>query len=100
MNGSKTKFVPEHASYTDDDQTKLYIDIEIPGVRKEDINFKINEDSFYLSALRDDAEYVLSHSFSSPVKQEESKAKYENGLLKIEVPFRDILEDAVSVKIE
>lgn len=100
MNENRTKFVPDHATYTDDDQTKLFIEIAIPGVKKEDINFKINEDGFYLSAIRDDAEYVLSHSIYSPVKAEESKAKYENGLLKIEVPFKDILEDAVLVKIE
>lgn len=100
MDENKMKFVPDHTTYTDDDQTKLIIEIALPGVKKENINFKINEDTFYLSAVRNDIEYVLSHSIYCPVKPDESKAKYDNGLLTVEVPFKDSMEGAVAVKVE
>jgi HSP20 family molecular chaperone IbpA len=33
------------------------------------------------------------------VKAKDAKANYENGLLKISVPFKNVMEDAVSVAI-
>jgi HSP20 family molecular chaperone IbpA len=57
-------------------------------------------DSFSLSAPRDDIEFATALSFCCPVVPEEAKAKYENGLLKIEVPFKDSMEDAIKIKIK
>ncbi len=35
-----------------------------------------------------------------PVKPDKTEATYENGLLRIEVPFKDPMEDAVQVAIK
>jgi HSP20 family molecular chaperone IbpA len=35
-----------------------------------------------------------------PVKPDKAEANYENGLLRIEVPFKDPMEDAVKVAIK
>jgi HSP20 family molecular chaperone IbpA len=96
----RVKVAPEVCSYTDDDKNRLTVEITIPGVAKEDINLKIREDSFNLSASRKDIEYATTLSFCCPVKPDEAKAKYENGLLKIEVPFKDTMEDAIKIKIK
>jgi HSP20 family molecular chaperone IbpA len=58
------------------------------------------DESFNLSAPRgEDLEYVSAMGFCCPVKAKHAKADYENGLLKISVPFRDAMEDAISVTV-
>jgi len=100
MNNSRIRVSPDICTYVDQDHTKLGIDAVIPGVRREDVSIKIHEDSMYLRAPREEVEYVATISFCCPVKPTEASAKYENGLLKIEVPFKDPMEDAVSVPVQ
>lgn len=85
---------------TDEDLSKGTLEISLPGVKKEDIELKINEDSYSLSAKREgDIKYVATQAFCCPVVPEKTSAKYENGLLKIDVQFKDAMENAVSVNI-
>lgn len=100
MAEEKKKIAPDVCSYVDDDHERLYIEIELPGVVKKDIKLKMHEDSCNLIAARDDFDYVTAFTFCCPVKPEEAKAKYENGLLKIEIPFKDPMEDAVKVAVQ
>jgi len=46
-----------------------------------------------------DIEYVAGLALAWPVKPDKAQAIYENGLLGIEVPFKDPMEDAVKVAI-
>ena len=99
MEEEKIKVSPEICAYVDENHTRLTIEAAIPGVKKEDIMVKMHEDSFSLRAPRQDLEYVAALAFCCPVKPEAAVAKYENGLLKIEVPFKDLMEDAIKVRI-
>jgi HSP20 family molecular chaperone IbpA len=44
--------------------------------------------------------YVSSLALGWPVKPDKAEATYELGLLRIEVPFKDPMEDAVKVTIK
>ena len=97
----RIKVAPEVCSFVDEDHTKLTIEIALPGVKKGNIKLKMHEDSFNISAPREDnnTEYVSTLALCCPVKPEKADAKYENGLLRVEVPFKDPMEDAVAVKV-
>lgn len=97
-NGRK-KIAADLCSYIDKEDEKLHMEISIPGVEKEAIKLKFQKDSFSLTAPRGDVEYVTTGRFCCPVKTEASKAVYENGLLKIDVPFLDPWEGAHEVQI-
>ena len=61
---------------------------------------KILEDSIHLTAPARDIEYVAALPLGCPVKPDKAEATYENGLLRIDVPFKDPMEDAVKVAIK
>ncbi|MGZ3749089.1 MAG: hypothetical protein ACXVCD_17265 [Pseudobdellovibrionaceae bacterium] len=76
------------------------MEFAIPGAPTETIDVKILPDSVYLSAPARDIEYVSALALTWTVKPEKAEATYEHGLLRIEVPFKDPMEDAVKVAIK
>ena len=79
---------------------KLVVEFAIPGAPTDTIDVKILEDSIHLTAPARDIEYVSALALGWPVKPDKAEATYEHGLLRIEVPFKDPMEDAVKVSIK
>ena len=101
MSANRMKMAPETVVYADADNLKLVVEFAIPGAPAETVDLKVLVDSVHLSApARGDIEYVASLALGWPVKPEKAEATYELGLLKIEVPFKDPMEDAVKVAIK
>ena len=100
MNVERKKIAPVTVAYADGEQRKLIMEFAIPGAPTETIDLKILEDSVHLLAPARDIEYVSAMALGWPVKPDKAEATYEHGLLRIEVPFKDPMEDAVKVAIK
>jgi HSP20 family protein len=78
--------------YMDHDDKNYYIQVELPGVKKEDAELEVSDQSFCVRGERADIEllgcYILMHA----VNAEKAKAKFDNGLLNIEIPIKKILK--------
>ena len=99
-NEKRIKISPTIRAYSDDEHKKLDIEIELPGVERRDIDLKIHDDSFYLSAPRDNVLYVANYATCCPVDPKKTTAKYKNGLLKIEVPLLEVKEQHIKVEVK
>jgi len=100
MQIERKKVAPVTAAYANGEQRKLIVEFAIPGAPTETIDLKILEDSVHLLAPARDIEYVSAMALGWPVKPDKAEATYEHGLLRIEVPFKDPMEDAVQVAIK
>jgi HSP20 family molecular chaperone IbpA len=95
----KKKIAADICSYVDEEHCELKIEMPLPGVEKKDIKLKMLDDSFSITAPREDFDYVRTATFCCPVKASDAVAHYENGLLKIAIPFKGSMEGAVDVLI-
>ena len=93
------KITPDVCSYISEDDRTLNIEVSIPGVSRDDIRLRMVDDSFSLQASGNVVSYVTASAFCCPVRAAEARADYEDGCLKITVPFRDPFENAVQVPI-
>jgi HSP20 family protein len=96
----RRKVAPHTIAYADAEKGVLAVEFAIPGAPAETVDLRILEDSVHLTAPAKDVEYVASLALGWPVKPTNAEATYEYGLLRIEVPFKDPMEDAVKIPIK
>jgi HSP20 family protein len=100
MPENRMKVAPDTVAYADAENRKLVVEFAIPGAPADTVDVKILEDSVHLTAPARDIVYVSSLALGWPVKPDKAEANYELGLLRVEVPFKDPMEDAVKVAIK
>jgi len=100
MNDYRMKVAPDTVAYADAENRKLIVEFAIPGAPAETVDVKILADSVHLMAPARDIDFVASLALGWQVKPDKAEATYEHGLLRIEVPFKDPMEDAVKVVIK
>jgi len=86
---SRETITPAMCACSSDDGKRMHIEFELPGVKMEDINLMMKEDSFCIRATRDDVEYHGDYDIFCPIDPDKTEAKYVNGLLSIEAPYRE-----------
>jgi HSP20 family molecular chaperone IbpA len=96
----RMRVAPDTVAYADEENHKLVVEFALPGAPTDTIDVKILADSIHLTAPARDVEYVSALALAWPVKPDKAEAIYEHGLLRIEVPFKDPMEDAVKVAIK
>ena len=97
---NRIRVAPNTVAYADTEKDKLVVEFAIPGAPTDTIDLKLLPDSVHLTAPARDIEYVAALSLAWPVKPDKAEAIYANGLLRVEVPFKDPMEDAVKVVIK
>ena len=100
MPENRIKVAPNTVAYADEENRKLVVEFAIPGAPTDTIDVKILKDSIHLTAPARDIEYVSALALAWQVKPDKAEATYEHGLLRIQVPFKDPMEDAVKVAIK
>ena len=83
----------------DHDDKMYYVNVELPGVDKNHIELSVGEQSLCVEAARDDVMYLGCFSLAHSVDESKAKAKYDNGLLSIEIPLKGPLKGKI-IKIE
>jgi HSP20 family molecular chaperone IbpA len=86
----------------DDEHDAYDVEIQLPGVKKKDIDLKVLPGGFMVRAPRangDDTEYVGSYAFCCPVDEEHVDAKFQDGLLKATFRLQEPYDKATKVKI-
>jgi HSP20 family molecular chaperone IbpA len=94
----RIRVAPNTVAYVENH--KLVMEFAIPGAPTATIDVKILEDSVHLTAPARDIEYAAALALGWPVKPGKAQATYEHGLLRIEVPLKDPMEDAVKIVIK
>ena len=77
--------------YMDHDDKNYYIQVELPGVKKEDAELEVSDQSFCVRGERVDIEFLGCYILTHAANVEKVKAKFDNGLLNIEIPIKKIL---------
>jgi HSP20 family protein len=90
--GKKVKPTLAPTTYMDHDDKHYYIQVEMPGVKKEDLELSVSDQSFCVRGTREDIELLGCYTLAHPADAEKAKAKFENGLLNIEIPIKKILK--------
>ena len=98
MQRFQMKVAPDTLAHADEDN--LVVEFATPGAPEDTIDVKLLEYGVHLTAPARNIEYVAALALAWPVKPDKAVATYEHGLLRIEIPFKDPMEDAVKVAIK
>ncbi len=86
-------------AFMDHDQKNYYIQVELPGVKKADVELSVTDQSFCVRAPREDIEYLGCYVLAHLADTDKTRAKFENGLLDIEIPLKKVHKEK-KVQIE
>src|SRR5674476_1391548 len=78
------------------DKVNYTIEAELPGVHHQLIDFEASENSFCLSAPRDDIEYFGCWMLAHAIDPKKAAATFSNGLLRVTAP---LVESCEGVKV-
>ncbi len=82
----------EPTMYLDHDDKFYYIQVELPGVKKENVTLEVSDSSMCVTGARLDMDFLGCYVLMHAVNADGAKAKFEDGLLSVEIPIKKILK--------
>ena len=86
---AKTMISPNVCACYEENANRYDIQVELPGVKKTDIDLEMLSGGFMVKATRENVEYMGDDTFCCPVDTTKVEANFDNGLLTIRAPLRD-----------
>ena len=83
---NKPEVLPEVT--IDHDKEKFHIEVELPGVKKEDIQLDVGDMSFCIKAPAEEVTYSCCYTLAHEVDTKKAVATYNNGLLRVILPLK------------
>jgi HSP20 family molecular chaperone IbpA len=71
------------------DDTGLEIRVDLAGAGKKSVDLDMGDKGFCIKAEAEDFRYDNCFMLAHEVKPDETKAKFNSGLLTIKIPFKD-----------
>ena len=75
-------------------------EIHLPGVERDSITLRMNENYLLITGKTDRVDYVRSFGFGCPVDPGTAKSRYREGLLTFEVEFKEPDLRTVDIEVE
>jgi len=95
----KVAIPPQMFACLDDNGENYLVEIELPGVKKENIELSMHEDLIHVHAERKDLAFHGHLHFPIKVNPEKAKATFNSGLLKVEVPLKEKRKPPIKIEI-
>lgn len=92
---TKIVYTPSNCIYHDEDN--YYMEVELPGTKKENIDIEMTENSICIRGEKDSITYSGCWSLYHATDTKKASAEFDNGLLKITLPFKEPIK---TVKLE
>ena len=84
----KALISPKVWPHHDESDKNIVVEVELPGVAKDDVKLEITDEGFCVTGERPEFIYHACYRFLHEVAFGSVVAKYDNGLLVITVPFQ------------
>ncbi len=97
---AKRVVAPDVCMYNDENCESLNIQVDLPGVKKEDIEFNFLGDGFYILAEAEDATFKGAFALPGPVDAEKALGGFSDGMLVVNVPYQKTSEKSIRLKID
>lgn len=86
--------------YMNHDTENYYAQVELPGVKKDDIDLEVMDNGLCIRGKKGEKEISGCWMLGHPVNVDNVKASYNEGLLDIVMPMKNPLKGGKMVKIE
>ena len=85
------EFKPEREPLVDviEEDKQIKVVAELPGVKKEDIDLRVDESTLTIRVDTPERKYFKEISLPTPVSESGAKATYNNGVLEVTLPKKE-----------